>query len=209
MAFYSEATGKGKGETFKGAETKALAVQVGDLLQKCKHTARRSKTWRPSRSLSNPQLGLELPSREISDNMVTLYLQSFESTHRILHIPSFRVDYQRYWNDPQNASNELRLKVLLVIGIGSSLHKEEDTDIGFRKMVHRWVYAAQAWLSGPLEKDRLSVSALQIDCLTILARQIFSIGADLVWTSMGSLVHKAMQINLHRDPKHISGISVL
>ena len=209
MAFYSEAIGKGKGETFKGAETKALVVQVGDLLQECKHTARRIKTWRPSRSLSNPQLGLELPSREISDIMVTLYLQSFESTHRILHIPSFWFDYQRYWNDPQNASNELRLKVLLVIGIGSSLHKEENTDIGFRKMVHRWVYAAQAWLSGPLEKDRLSVSALQIDCLTILARQIFSVGADLVWTSMGSLVHKAMQINLHRDPKHITGIPVL
>lgn len=141
--------------------------------------------------------------------MVTLYLQSFESTHRILHIPSFWGEYQRYWNDPHNAPNELRLKVLLVIGIGSSLHKQENLDIGFRTMVHRWVYAAQAWLSGPLEKDRLSVSALQIDCLTILARQLFSIGADLVWTSMGSLVHKAMQINLHRDPKHLSGISVL
>ncbi|CAI7672477.1 unnamed protein product [Penicillium viridicatum] len=209
LEFYTEATGKGKGETFKGAETKALLVQAGDLLQKCKHTARSIKTWRPSRSLSNPQLGLELPSREISDMMVNLYLQSFESTHRILHIPSFRADYQRYWNNPHNASSELRLKILLVIGIGSSLHKEENSDIGFRKSVHRWVYAAQAWLSGPLEKDRLSVSALQIDCLTILARQIFSIGADLVWTSMGSLLHKAMQINLHRDPKHLSGISVL
>ncbi|KAJ5848002.1 hypothetical protein N7455_011959 [Penicillium solitum] len=209
LAFYTEATGKGEGKTFKGAETKALLVQVGDLLQKCKHTARSIKTWRPSRSLSNPQLGLEFPSREISDMMVTLYLQSFESTHRILHIPSFWADYRRYWDDPHNASNELRLKILLVIGIGSSLQKEEITEIGFRKAVHRWVYAAQAWLSGPLEKDRLSVSALQIDCLTIIARQIFSIGADLVWTSMGSLVHKAMQINLHRDPKHLSKISVL
>ena len=115
-------------------------------------------------SPSNPLLGLELPSRKISDILVTLYLKSFESTHRILHIPSFWVDYQRYWNDPQNASNELRLTVLLIIDIGSSLHKEENTDIGFRKMVHRWVHAAQAWLSGTLEKDRLSVSALQIDC---------------------------------------------
>ncbi|KOS45463.1 hypothetical protein ACN38_g3579 [Penicillium nordicum] len=209
LAFYTEATGKGNGETFKSAETKALLVQVGDLLRKCKHTARSIKTWRPSRSLSNPQFGLELPSREISDRMVALYLQSFESTHRIVHTPSFWVDYRRYWNNPHNVPNELRLKILLVVGIGSSLHKQENTDIGFRKSVHRWVYAAQAWLSGPLEKDRLSVSALQIDCLTILARQIFSIGADLVWTSMGSLVHKAMQINLHRDPKHLSGISVL
>ncbi|CAG8904591.1 unnamed protein product [Penicillium egyptiacum] len=208
VAFYAEAIGKGNGETFKGAEIKHLLVQSGDLLQKCKHTARSIKIWRPSRSLSNPQLGLKPPSRDISDIMVTLYMQSFESTHRILHIPSFWAEYQRYWNDLHNAPNELRLKVLLVIGIGSSLHKQENADIGFQIAVHQWVYAAQAWLSGPLEKDRLSISALQIDCLTILARQIFSIGADLVWTSMGSLVHKAMQINLHRDPKHLSGISV-
>lgn len=169
MAFYTEATGNGKGETFEGAESRALLLEAGDLLQKCKHTARSIKIWRPSRSLSNPQLGLEPPSRETPDIMVTLYLQYFESAHRILHIPSFWADYRRYWNDLHNAPNELRLKILLVIGIGSSLHKQENTDIGFRKMVHRWVYAAQAWLSGPLEKDRLSVSALQIDCLAILA----------------------------------------
>ncbi|KAJ6118238.1 hypothetical protein N7471_013705 [Penicillium samsonianum] len=140
--------------------------------------------------------------------MVNLYLGAFESTHRILHIPSFWADYHKFWNNTANASTELRLKVLLVIGIGSSIYKD-DIDIGFRHTVHRWIYAAQAWLSGPVEKDRLSISALQIDCLTILARQIYSIGADLVWASMGTLVYKAMQINLHRDPKHLSGRSVL
>lgn len=144
----------------------------------------------------------------MADAMASLYVQFFESTHRILHIPSFWTDYHKFWNNPENAPTELRLKILLVVGIGSSLHKEI-TNIRFRHTVHCWVYAAQSWLSGPLEKDRLSISALQIDCLTILARQIFSIGADLVWTSMGTLVHKAMQINLHRDPKQLSGISVL
>ncbi|KAJ5095002.1 hypothetical protein N7532_007293 [Penicillium argentinense] len=150
--------------------------------------------------------------------MSNTYLNYFESTNRILHIPTYWAEYKKYWNDPQSASTELRLKLLLVIGIGSSIYwsttyrlaiSREDEACEFHKRVHRWVYAAQAWLAGPLEKDRLSVSALQIDCLTVLARQIFSIGADLVWTSMGSLIHKAMQINLHRDPKHLSGISVL
>jgi hypothetical protein len=45
--------------------------------------------------------------------------------------------------------------------------------------------------------------------LTNLARQIFSIGGDVVWISTGSLVHSAMQIGLHRDPKHLPAISVL
>ena len=96
-----------------------------------------------------------------------------------------------------------------MIGIGSSLHEHEDTHAGFRTTVHQWVYAAQTWLSGPLEKDRLNVTALQIYCLTIFARQIFSIGGDLAWISTGSLVHRAMQIGLHRDPKYLPAMSVL
>jgi hypothetical protein len=208
LAFYAEATGKGTGELFQAPETQTVLVQVGDLLRKCKGIARSIKVWRPSRSLPNPKLCLVPPSRVMADAMANNYLQAFESTHRILHIPSFWIDYNKFWSNPETASTELRLKIFLVIGIGSSIYTEE-TDIEFRQTVHRWVYAAQSWLSGPLEKDRLSISALQIDCLTVLARQIFSIGADLVWTSMGTLVHKAMQINLHRDPKHLSGISML
>lgn len=97
-----------------------------------------------------------------------------------------------------------------MVGIGSSLCESEDLcSDGFRRTVHQWVYAAQSWLSGPLEKDRLGVSGIQIYCLTILARQIFAIGGDLVWMSTGSLVHRAMQIGLHRDPKNLPAMSVL
>lgn len=77
------------------------------------------------------------------------------------------------------------------------------------KLLHQWIYAAQTWLSGPLEKDRLDISGLQIYCLVVLARQIFSIGGDTVWVSMGSLVHRAMQIGLHRDPRHLPAMSLL
>jgi hypothetical protein len=76
-------------------------------------------------------------------------------------------------------------------------------------LVQQWIYAAQTWFSGPLEKDRLDITGLQIQCLTMLARQIFCIGGDTVWVSMGSLVHGAMQIGLHRDPKHLPAMPVL
>jgi hypothetical protein len=76
-------------------------------------------------------------------------------------------------------------------------------------LVQQWIYAAQTWLSGPLEKDRLDISGLQVYCLSILARQIFSIGGDTIWISIGSLVHSAMQLGLHRDHKQLPAISVL
>ena len=131
--------------------------------------------------------------------------------HRILHIPTFWAEYYRYWDNPESATAGLRLKVLLVVGIGSSLYNHGDANAPRRNtdMVHQWIYAAQTWLTGPLEKDRLDITGLQIYCLTLLARQIFSIGGDTVWISMGSLIHKAMQIGLHRDPKHLPPMSVL
>lgn len=166
---------------------------------------------RPSRNLSAPLLvDFAPPSRELSDVMVDLYLGSFESTHRILHKPTFRAEYERFWDNQQAIPTDLRLKILLVIGIGSSLHAEEEPGAAnFHNTVRMWIYAAQAWLSGPLEKDRLGVTGLQVHCLTIIARQVFSVGGDLVWMSTGSLIHRAMQIGLHRDPRHLSAMSVL
>lgn len=184
-------------------------TEIGNLLRKCKIMAKSIKGGRPSRSLQGPDSGLTPPSREMADKLASAYFQSFESTYRILHEPTFWTDYQRYWNHPDSVPTDLRLKVLLVIAIGSSLGAYGDGDAGSRQMVHQWIYTAQMWLSGPLEKDRLTINGLQVHCLTILARQTLSIGGDLIWASMGSLIHRAMQIGLHRDPKHMQKMSLL
>lgn len=218
IACYSAMLGKGdKGFPTHEPEIAALVGQAREFLLKCKSIARRLKVGRPSTYLpipsTAPEFGLRLvpPSREVADAMAKLYFASFESAYRILHIPTFWNDYERYWDSPETATDSLRLKVLLVVAIGSSLHNHEDSRAALHTldMVRPWVYAAEAWLTGPLEKDRLDIGGLQIYCLSVIARQIFSIGGDLIWISMGSLVHRAMQIGLHREPKHFPSISVL
>lgn len=141
--------------------------------------------------------------------MVNVYFRCFEPVHRILHEPSFWAEYERFWANPECFTVGQRLKILLVIAAGSSLCDEAGPDSELRGRVQQWIYTAQAWLSGPLEKDRLDIQGLQIHCLAMLARQIFSVGGDLVWMSMGSLIHRAMQIGLHRDPKHLPSMSRL
>jgi hypothetical protein len=44
----------------------------------------------------------------------------------MLHIPTFRSEYQRFWDNPDGVAPKI-LKVLLVIGIGSSLYDHGDT----------------------------------------------------------------------------------
>ncbi|PYH89264.1 hypothetical protein BO71DRAFT_488077 [Aspergillus ellipticus CBS 707.79] len=212
IACYGEILGKGsKDGSCHDPEATDLIAQAAGLLQRCKTRAKSIKLGRPTRGLSSPGFGLVPYSREMADAMVDLYLTSFESTHRILHIPTFRSEYRQYWENPQAATPSLRLQVLLVTGIGSSLYDHGDSAAVLRNIdvVQQWIYAAQTWLSGPLEKDRLDISGVQIFCLTILARQIFSIGADTIWISIGSLAHSAMQIGLNRDPKHLPTHSIL
>lgn len=114
-----------------------------------------------------------------------------------------------YWEDPTAATTSLRLKVLLVVGIGLFFHSKGDKHPNLRNMAHKWIGAAQTWLSGSLEKDRLNIIGIQIHCLTLLARQLFSIDGDLVAISAGSLITSAIQIGLHRDPKYLPSMWVL
>ncbi|RYP08981.1 hypothetical protein DL765_008624 [Monosporascus sp. GIB2] len=195
----------------QATETALLLAPARELLRKCKERAQPFKVSRPSHSLPAPQIGLVPPARDVADAMVSHYFTSFESTHRILHALTFKIQYDKFWSQTESATMDLRLQVLRVIGIGSSLHDHGDADAALRNMevVHQWIFAAQTWLSGPLEKDRLNVAGLQIYCLTILARQVFSVGGDLVWLSMGSLVNEAMQMGLHRDPKYLPAMPVL
>ncbi|GAP86258.1 putative C6 zinc finger domain-containing protein [Rosellinia necatrix] len=206
---FEVACGGGEGSSFQSDETKALITEIDQLYKKCKRVARGLKANRPSRCLSSPRPNLEPPPREIADPMVTAYFHSFESVHRILHEPSFWAEYQRFWEAPASITTGQRLQILLVIGLGSSICDGSGPDSELRRRVQQWIYTAQAWLSGPLEKDRLDIQGLQVHCLATLARQIFSIGGDLVWMSMGSLVHRAMQIGLHRDPKHLPTMPLL
>ncbi|RYP40638.1 hypothetical protein DL768_010603 [Monosporascus sp. mg162] len=170
-------------------ETALLLAQARELLRKYKDRAQRLKVGRPSRSLPASQIGLVPPARDVADVMI---------------------QYDKFWSQTEGAATELRLQVL-AIGIGSSLHDHGDADVALRNMevVHQSIFAAQTWLSGPLEKERLNIASLQIYCLIILAREIISVGGGLVWLSMGSRVNEAMQMGLHRDPKYLPAMPVL
>ncbi|KAF9766023.1 hypothetical protein IL306_001601 [Fusarium sp. DS 682] len=200
-----KSSSSGSSHEFQDPEVAAVVVQAGDFLARCKTMAKNIKLSRPTRGLSSCTDFLVPPSRETCDVMVDLYFNSFESTHRILHRPTFLAEYKRYWEHPESVTDPLRLTVLLVIAIGSSLfnHVTPEEAIRNAELVHHWIYASETWLAGPLEKDRVDLAGLQIDCLTLLARQIFSIGGDTVWMSTGSLIHRAMQIGLHRDPANL------
>ncbi|OAA45359.1 C6 zinc finger domain protein [Cordyceps fumosorosea ARSEF 2679] len=209
FACYLETLGP-RPESTLSPDAKAVLVEAAEVLQKCKRLARSSKIWRPSRLFGIQGYDLMPPTREVADVMTREYFKYFEYTIRILHIPSFWESYTKFWDNPDAATMDTRLTILLIVALGASFQDRSQPSLALPNIaqVHQWIYAAQAWLAGPVEKDRLDIGGLQVYCLLIVARQIYSVGGDLVWMSLGSLLHRAMQLGLHYDPSHFQGMSI-
>ncbi|KAI0469412.1 hypothetical protein F4859DRAFT_488068 [Xylaria cf. heliscus] len=183
-----------------------LKVPIRELLQQCKHLSRNVKPLRPGRFLSCSEPIISSP--DMADHLVYLYESNIESVFRILHGPSFRNEYEKYKKAPAEVTDVTMLKVQLVIAIGSGLCPELAHSQEVHKAACQWLYAAQSWVSGPMEKDRLNMDCMQVHCLLILARQVLSVGGDLSWVAMGVLLRTAMQLGLHRDPVHFDHLPV-
>ncbi|KAF4626453.1 hypothetical protein G7Y89_g11709 [Cudoniella acicularis] len=184
-------------------------LELKDLINECKAMARVIKAAQaPQWSLWGLNCQHSMPSRAVADGLVENYFRTHESVHRILHIPSFQKEYNQYWNNPDVVPMVSVIKIILVMAIGVCFYQGPDFD-SHRKQAMQWIYTAQSWLSSPNEKGRLHTACLQVECLVLLARSIFHIGADMTWNSTGTLIRTAMSMGLHLDPKHFNRFSVL
>ncbi|KAB5517515.1 fungal-specific transcription factor [Coniochaeta sp. 2T2.1] len=172
---------------------------LNSAIDNCKTLARAIKAQRIPPFVF-PQIGQHLPQRQIADRLVNCYLRTFETVYRVVHIPTFRSEYERYWDDPSAAKPAFIALMQLCMAIGACFFDDRFT---MRSSAIQWIYEAQSWLNTPPEKTKMTSLGLQVMCLVRFARQVAGLGADLTWISAGSLIRTAMYMGLHRDPKHL------
>lgn len=166
----------------------------------CKALARIIKAQRIPPFVAS-QIGQHLPQRQIADALIVCYLRTFETVYRVVHIPTFRTEYERYWENPSAAKPAFIALSQLCMAIGACFL---DETYSLRSPATKWIYEAQAWLTSPPEKTKMTSTGLQVMCLLRFARQVAGLGADLTWISAGSLIRTAMYMGLHRDPQRLS-----
>lgn len=148
-----------------------------------------------------------MPSRDLADDLLNAYFRTFESVYRILHIPSFRLEYGRYWQNPKGARGAFVIQLQLCLALGAVVH---DETFSLRNLAIRWIYEARLWMiMQPAEKSRVNLSGLQIRCLIHFARQVCGVSPDLVWCEAGALMRMALYIGLHRDPEKLPRMPLL
>ncbi|RYP70949.1 hypothetical protein DL769_004782 [Monosporascus sp. CRB-8-3] len=181
------------------------------VLQKCKRLARRLKAKSgPDPHLLSKPLREFMPPREISDRLVQLYLRTFESVFRVMHVPTFKRDYVQYWSNPQAASECLEIQLLLVVAIGTCFYQDPSSPDGadgptLHEQSTQWIHAAHFRLAAPFRKKHLDLRGVQTQCLLVLAllTNTNAVGGDLFWMTTASLAQSAMAIGLHFGPSQL------
>ncbi|KAF7672800.1 hypothetical protein GT037_009301 [Alternaria burnsii] len=69
-----------------------------------------------------------LPDRSITDRLVQKYLSTFETTYRILHIPTFQNAYEQYWDVEKPGSGEMDAVVLSMLACTPSMVSRLEAD---------------------------------------------------------------------------------
>ena len=171
-------------------------------LQKCKYLGRKIKAQR------TPQWPVpitpDLPAKDICDALIDCYFRTFERIYRVLHLPSFKKDYDTFWNSGNRHDPMFLVQLKLVLAIGCTTY---DDQLLLRSSAVRFIYEAQTWLSEPEYKARLGIPFLQTHILLLVARETLGVDGGMIWIAAGTLIRTAVYMGLHRDPVQIPNLS--
>jgi hypothetical protein len=149
------------------------------------------------------KLDVMVPSRTVADRLLQLYLDTFETTFRILHVPSFLKQYADYWANPQKPDMAFVAQLLAVMAAGSRFYSqspERDERDTYQKPAMKWIMAVQSYISCNFVSPDIDFKMIQTQTLLLVARLAIASDGDVAWASSGSLIRSAMTMGLHRDP---------
>jgi hypothetical protein len=153
-----------------------------------------------------------VPDRHTVDMEVIRYFESWETTYRILHQPSFMREYQVFWEQQQDGHTRAVFAVLLIlmIAINKCLTLKDDIFAGDttvdRQEASSLINICSAWISRQPRK-RLTLQFFQLHCLLLLAKRINCVGLKQDWIAAGDLVRLAIASGMHRDPPLLANVS--
>ena len=176
--------------------------RLGEDTKALEDRARSNKV--SSRVLSVPYLRSLLPDRITVDLLVKKYLDTFETTYRILHIPTFWADYQTFWDSPSGLNPGMEAIVLAILAcvICTSTHdntRYNPNGSTFRSKAIIWIKACEAWLKRQSNKHRTLIT-LQVRCLRLLALMTTCLKTKELYEEIQAHLAFMRSSGMHRDP---------
>lgn len=176
---------------------------LGRVRSELQRTKKRKKAGRLPVAMDNASLFALLPGRESVNELVQLYLDTYERTYRILHVPSFWKEYNHFWKAPGEGNPTFVVLLILVMAVVRCLRIETPrVFIGEssqeREVAITWVETADTWIEAQSQK-RTTLAFFQVHCLSFLAKETNEIKKKRRWMSAGTLLRRGLGAGLHRE----------
>jgi hypothetical protein len=178
------------------------------------HDRKDRKGRREEREKAFVQRDLELeallPPKEETDALINVYLDQFEQVHRIVHIPTFRKEYEAYWDlGSMQRHAAFTALILAMMAVASCVHTHKSLKfVGMmsnaRIWAEKWIKACDEWQSKQSQKHRRLIH-YQLACLLYLGKRVNTIKKKRFWTGSGALIQDGIAVGLHREPSHMGG----
>jgi hypothetical protein len=183
---YSDSRARRLSQDIKASETRAQQMQLYH------------------RVLSVPSLRSLLPDRATIDAILKEYFDTFETTLRIIHVPTFNMAYEKYWQNESTEDDDMVAVILAILACTICTSKYttpryNHTGSSFHSKATLWVKACEAWLKRQSNKHR-SLATLQVRCLRILALATASIKVKEYYQEVQGHVALMRSSGMHRDP---------
>ncbi|KAF2463549.1 uncharacterized protein BDR25DRAFT_297899 [Lindgomyces ingoldianus] len=152
-----------------------------------------------------------VPEKSVLDAQVSLYFQTFETSHRILHEPSFWDEYREFWvqGNGKDVPVNFATCLVLITAITKCLASDRETVfIGDssteRESASTLVDVCDRWLARQSRKH-LTLGFVQLQCLSLLAKRVNCVKMKQDWVHSGDVIRLAISSGMHRNPALLAG----
>lgn len=144
-----------------------------------------------------------LPNKTICDRLLDAYVTMSEGLYRVVHVPSFRAEYEAFWQQQRGVSDAFLPRLMCMLSLGARFETDKrglshDRSDGIHAPTACTL--ARAWLDGLRGKQLVDMDTLQCEVLLLHASRMMSSKNQDSWMQLGSIVRMAMIMGLHRDP---------
>lgn len=143
-----------------------------------------------------------LPNKTICDRLLDAYITMSEGLYRVVHVPSFRTEYEAFWQQ-RGVSDAFLPRLMCMLSLGARFETDKrglshDRSDGIHAPTACTL--ARAWLDGLRGKQLVDMDTLQCEVLLLHATRMMASKNQDSWMQLGSIVRMAMIMGLHRDP---------
>lgn len=146
-----------------------------------------------------------LPPRALVETFIRLYIDTFEKTHCILHIPTFEAEMVRFWKQPDDVEDSWLAMLFIILYLGCQADyttPESFPDFHSGLMLAQLLDASQGFLYRVPFMAHPNLDIIRTLCLMVIAKQTGEMSCYAMstsWCLIGLIVRLSIGMGLHSE----------